>query len=126
MAWQNTEDGYRCEVHDVTFSHGDVCKGCLHEARRPIEVTTHANEHDAVLEALEAELETERKEWKRRAADLWKGTPSERNTAIKAGELALKTAQKIVDLRDRRAKREHERAAIQHHREMMGLRRHSH
>lgn len=121
--WELTATGHRCTVHRVEFKRGEVCTACANAKPQAIVVAdSDKNEHDDVIEIDEAECREQVKTWSRRADDLWTGTPSERNTALKAGELSLKFRRAALDAREKRAGREHSLTLLRHEREMSGNR----
>ncbi len=126
-AWIETPEGHQCtrEGHQgETFPRGEVCRFCRLDPGPGIEAyESCGNEHDDELIASEEDLLVDAKFWRREARELWEGMPLERGTAVKAADTGLKYERTRLELRERRAQREHERQLIQHEREMQGLRR---
>ncbi len=122
--WVDLPDGGKhCPNHDQTFARGRVCTVCRVAGNPGIEITEIDNEHDQDIYLEEAALDEEAKFWRRGARELWEGTPLERNTAVKAADTGLKFTRLRLEMREKRANREHDRQLIQHERAMAGLRR---
>ncbi len=123
-AWTDTADGHHCTAHDQTFARGEVCQRCILDPGPGPEV--EQAEHDEELAAREADLTTDAKFWRRQARELWTdGTALDRNTAVKAADTGLKYERLALELREKRARREHVNALKRAAMQMAGLRGHN-
>jgi hypothetical protein len=122
VAWVDTDDGHRCESHNVSFRIGEVCHACVVDPGAA-QSATDSIAIDAQHLARGAEFRTLAKYLHREGRDLIAdGTAQDKSVACKLIAEGTKLERLALELEDRVSARDHDRTLIRHERDMSGQR----